>query len=436
MASVSCDKAGRRTVQFVGSDGKRRTIRLGQVSKKAAETVRGHVEQLSSVKIIPETVIPDKTARWVRDLEPALANKLVKVGLIQRRKVATLQAFITQYIASRVDVKPATREIWGQGEHGLVDFFGAAKPVKDITPGAAEQYKLHLIGKKLASMTVRKRLQFAKTVFGSMVKHRLIDSNPFAEVSIQATMDPDRQRFISLADTRRLLEVCPDWTWRTIVALSRYGGLRCPSEVLSLRLQDIDWEAGKMRVTSPKTEHHPGKGSRMVPIFPELLPILREAFEAAAEGAVYAVERYREASMGANGWRNCNLRTQFERIIERAGLTPWPRLFHNLRASRETELAERFPLHVVTAWMGNTPEIAQKHYLQVTAEHFERAVADCALQNPVQSVAVSACNGPHETSEKPGKYAIHGVPGWVGTDGEGFEPPVDSRPQQFSRLPP
>ena len=126
------------------------------------------------------------------------------------------------------------------------------------------------------------------------------------------------------------------------MALSRYGGLRCPSEVLSLRWQDIDWEYGKMRVTSPKTEHHPGKASRMVPLFPELRPYLEEAFDAAPEGTIYVVERYRAASMGPSGWRNCNLRTQFERIIAKAGLEPWPRLFHNMRASRETELAEQF----------------------------------------------------------------------------------------------
>ena len=30
----------------------------------------------------------------------------------------------------------------------------------------------------------------------------------------------------------------------------------------------------------------------------------------------------------------------------------WPRLFHNLRSSCETELMERFPVHVVARWMG------------------------------------------------------------------------------------
>ena len=38
-----------------------------------------------------------------------------------------------------------------------------------------------------------------------------------------------------------------------------------------------------------------------------------------------------------------NLRSQMGRIIRCVGLEPWPKLFQNLRATRETELAESFP---------------------------------------------------------------------------------------------
>lgn len=90
-------------------------------------------------------------------------------------------------------------------------------------------------------------------------------------------------------------------------------------------------------------------------IFPELRPYLEDADKLAPPGTVYVVEKYRAASMGPKGWRNCNLRTQFERIIRKAGLESWPRLFHNLRASRETELAEQFPIQVVAVWLETRP---------------------------------------------------------------------------------
>ena len=108
-----------------------------------------------------------------------------------------------------------------------------------------------------------------------------------------------------------------------------------------------------MLVTSPKSEHFDGGDSRTVPIFPELLPYLREAYEEAEDGAVHAIVRYRDAKQ--------NLRTQLKRIMRRAGVKPWPRLFHNLRSTRQTELEERFPSHVVCAWLCNSQRVAKKH---------------------------------------------------------------------------
>ena len=77
------------------------------------------------------------------------------------------------------------------------------------------------------------------------------------------------------------------------------------------------------------------------------------------------ITRYRHATQ--------NLRTTFLKIIKRAGLAPWPKLIQNLRSTRETELAEEFPLQAVTQWMGNSELIAARHYLQVTSEHFRKA---------------------------------------------------------------
>ncbi|UCD53668.1 MAG: tyrosine-type recombinase/integrase [Phycisphaerales bacterium] len=166
--------------------------------------------------------------------------------------------------------------------------------------------------------------------------------------------------------TGQILAACPDAEWRLLVCLARYGGLRTPSESLRLRWQDIDWERSRFTATSPKTEHHSGHESRIVPLFPELIEPLQECFAAAPEGAEYCITRYR--------LNNLNLRTHFKRIIKRAGLQPWPRLWQNLRSSRQSELCEQFPEFVVCAWIGNSRAVAREHYLQILPEHFERAV--------------------------------------------------------------
>jgi len=181
-----------------------------------------------------------------------------------------------------------------------------------------------------------------------------------------------------------------------IFALSRYGGLRCPSEHLALTWQDVDWERGRMLVRSPKTAHHEGHESRLVPSFPELLPYLREVFERAESGTQYVITRYRQA--------NCNLRTQLQRIIAKAGLKAWPKLFQNLRSTRQTELTERWPEHVVCAWIGNSKAVAREHYLQVTDEHFEQAAGISnangkAAQNAAQQMHAEPCVASHPVGE-------------------------------------
>ena len=110
--------------------------------------------------------------------------------------------------------------------------------------------------------------------------------------------------------------------------------------------------------------------------------ILSESLSSDAKPASdYVITRYRD--------RTSNLRTQLTRIIERAGLTAWPKLWHNLRATRETELAEKFPMHVVCEWIGHSQAVAAKHYLQTTNEHFELAATPPtgALQKALHTAA-------------------------------------------------
>ena len=148
-----------------------------------------------------------------------------------------------------------------------------------------------------------------------------------------------------------------------------------PIETLSLRWEDIDWEMNRMSIPEPKVEHHEGRGIRSCPIFPELRPILDEAFEIFGDKSEYVVAapQYRAAANAAMGWKNSNLRTEMTRLLRRAGVSGWPRLFHSMRASRQTELQREFPLHVVCSWLGNSPRIAQQSYLLVTEDDFVKA---------------------------------------------------------------
>jgi len=392
------------------------------------------VEQLLEAQTLNRPMAGD-LAHWVADLESKLAAKLARVGLIpkpEEKPEATLGAFLKAYLDGRGDLKPATKIVRGQVIRDLNNYFGESRDVRTISPGDADDFKQSLIKRGLAPTTIHKRLQSARSFFHAMRRRRLIDENPFDGVKAAATGIQDRQRFVTRDEIARVLDACPNHHWRTIVALSRFGGLRCPSEVLSLRWQDVDWDAGRIVVQSPKTEHHAGKARRTIPMFPELRPILAEAFDRAPDGAVYVVdESFRKGALGEAGWLNANLRTTFEKIVRRAGLETWPRLFHNLRASRETELVETYPVQVVTSWLGNTPSVAMRHYLMTTDEHFEAAIRgeEKAAQNPAQQAHAGSggdsqpSKAAHEKTPVEQGFAVsRDLPRTYEMAGTGFEP--------------
>jgi integrase len=113
-----------------------------------------------------------------------------------------------------------------------------------------------------------------------------------------------------------------------------------PEETLSLRWEDLDCEMNRMSIPEPKFEHHEGRGVRSCLIFPELRPILDEAFEifGPKSEVVVAAPQYRAVANPAIGWKNSNLRSEMTRLLRRAGVSGWPRLFHSMRARGQTEL--------------------------------------------------------------------------------------------------
>jgi integrase len=401
MASISTNEKNKyRSIQFTAIDGKRKTIRLGKVNQKTADSIKVKVEALVAAGLT-RVSIDDELAKWLREIPDALARKFAAVGLASKREcdLQALGDFLASYISGRSDVKPNTRRNLEAAKVRLTEFFGEKKSLRDISPADADAFLVSLRG-QYANGTAGRTVKRAKQFFRTAVRKKIIRENPFEDVKPPSQANPSRSFFITPEMTRKVIEACPDVEWRLIFALSRYGGLRCPSEHFGVKWSDVDWERDRLLVHAPKTEHHEDRGERWIPLFPELRVILEEAFDQAEEGAVYVINRYRDPKQ--------NLRTQLLRIIRRAGLTPWPKLFHNLRASRETELAETYPLHVVCSWIGNTEMIAAKHYLQVTEDHFKQGAAKSAasaLQKAVQQAA--ACSGTEsqekqKSPEKPG----------------------------------
>ena len=357
-----------------GLHGKRVTIYTGKMGPREAERLRDKVKELARIKErngrIEES---ENILKWVSTIiGTKLHTKLVNVGLLETVKDTQLGSFCEAYIASRTDIKQQTRINLLSSKRMLVEHFGADKDLRAITPAHVSEFKAALMT-RYANATTGRTLRRGRQFFAHAVDAGIINRNPFDKLKIPNQTNPSRLFFVDRETCQKVLETCPNLQWRLIFSLARFGGLRVPSELISLQWNDVLWSQKKIKVPSPKTEHIEGKDHRWVPLFPEIIEPLRQAFDIAKDGEQFIFPRTITGAV--------NLRKGLTSIIKKAGLSPWPKLFQNLRASREAELCQDHPLHVVAAWIGNTPTVAMGHYLQVIDSDWEKATTTTEKSN-------------------------------------------------------
>ncbi len=419
-AHITREKNGHKTIQFTGVDGKRRSVRLGKMPQRSAETVKRRVESLIAARISGHAV-DDETARWIAKLDQPLADKLAKAQLISSRTQATLGGFISSYISQHgPTVKPGTLTTWLQCERLLLEHFTPSTPLRSITEGHAIEWRNYLLtrdhsrikrARKLSESTIRKRCACARQFFEHALRLGLIQQNPFKSKRIPTSLPkPKQKRYIEAELANKILDQLPNWQWRLLFALARWGGLRVPSEPQRLTWNDVDSCSMRLTVHSPKTEHHVGHEKRVIPIFPELVQPLQEAWDAAAKGQSLVLPMLNDVTGAA-------LRKPLMAAIAAAGGETWEKLWVSLRATRDTELRQHHPVHVVEAWMGHEDRVSKRHYAQVTSEHFDAAIGgnemsdadpgagalqkavQLALQNGVQHVHAHAGTASQQSSE-------------------------------------
>lgn len=389
MASVIKDPGGGKRVQWCVGNGQRRTLRLGTVSVRQAEAVRVRIEQVLASR--STGVLDAEASRWLDSIDDAMHTKLARLGLVRPREHTnpSLGTLLDAFFET-LSVKAGTRRTYLQTRDALESYFGSARQLSTVTPLECDRWRQGMRDRGLATATIAKRVKTARQIFKQGCRWKMLSDNPLADVKAGSCANRARMHFVTLDDARRVLDACPDVQWRLIVALSRFGGLRCPSEVMPLTWADIDFEHEVIHVRSCKTEAYQGKDRRVVPMFPELKAALQEVFDHAEPGNEHVIARHRLPSG--------NLRTQIHRIIQRAGLKAWPKPFHNMRSSRQTELAATFPVQTVCAWLGNSAAIAMNHYLQVLPEHFEAASRWTTPSSPAALAAHAPSSPPVATT--------------------------------------
>jgi integrase len=377
MASLSSTKRNGKTCfqVWIGAEPNRRNIWLGTISKTRANEIVSYVVQLESATDT-NTQLGHGAKEWIRGLDDRFHAKLVKVGLTKPRASDTVKAFFAERLKS-LTCAARTRDIYQRAHNKFFEFMGDDRNLRDVTPKMAHDfYHVHLLESGIADSYRCKIAKVIREFFDKALTFELIDRNPFAGFEIACDVDRSRHVYIDRPDILDMIHKAVDSRWRCLFGFAGLCGLRSRSELAAIRWEDIHWDDNTFTVPKVKTK------ARTVPIFGDFRPLL-EAYHRQVIGP--------DMQTIATGriFPHCPSQTQLARklnqTIAKAGMQPWPRPYMNLRSSCETYLIRQgFDLTTVTTWLGNSPRIAQQHYLQVTPGDIAKAAGIEKFSNSFQ----------------------------------------------------
>ena len=353
-------------------NGKRKTIPLGvKYTERTATELLGIVETLVRYNDNGIAVLDRRTQSWIETATPELREKLAKAGLIELPPSHTVKELWDSFLNHKArelkagKIKEATMILYGFARNRFFMFFKENELIENLTKDKMQHWKDHLLD-NMAEATAARYIKDTKACFNWGVSESWIEKSPLDGVGKGSFINRENDHIVSMSEYRRFLDACPAQEWRVIIALVRIGALRCPSEVLQLRWEDVNWEYDRFFVHSPKTDRHKGKEGRWVPIFPELKEELEALFfNPNSDGQKFVINRYRDTSQ--------NLRTTFGKIVLRAGLDMFPRPFDNMRMTRSNEIYRKWGAFKESEWVGHSRRVREDHYLSMTDADFQEA---------------------------------------------------------------
>jgi integrase len=383
-------------------DGRICRVSVGSTLPQKVKTKLLHLIDRLEAHNASGTVLDADLMEELHGLDDGLQKKLVASGLLSGDSAPSLKDFLDGYISQRTGLSDLT--IWKMRNSAklFVQFFGDVTLTR-ISAGDVEDYLEYRKSLGRSAATCGAEIKHGKQFFAYAMKKKFVSENPFQDFKVGAQADMKRNRILDGTMLEKIIDAAPTLEWKALIAICRWTGCR-RGEVLALKWADILWDENKIRMPSPKTAHM-GKPTRLIPLFPELYPVLAEWFEASSDGAEYVISSLVNGT-NRSGPRVRNIGKSFSHIIRNAGFDPWPKPLQNLRSTRENELERQFPSHVVQAWIGHNRKTAETHYLRVSDDDFDQAVT--GWSNSGQQGPADPRSDPSEKRRRIEKGTIQG----------------------------
>jgi integrase len=366
MGSV-CNRGGKYEIQFRDHADRPRTIRLGGVSRADANDFERNLDRLVRERAMgyrPSRV----TAAWLEGLGSRATKKLHQFGLIDLHNSEVTVGELIEAHRKSLAVEESTERNIKNATDNIAEFFRSGTLISRVTVGDARTFRGWLAKEgsakatSLASTTVSRRMRRARALFKFAVDSGWIQHNPFDGLPRGNEVNRERDFFVTRELATKVMGKIADLEFRGVFVLARFAGLRIPSEIHGLTWQDVNWEAGTLRVVSRKNRRHASTNVRFVPLSQEARAALDALWEDASPGDTLIFPQHQ-----VTGTR---LRTKLRRACERSDIPLWPRAWKNCRSSFETELFRtgEHDLADIARWLGHSITTATHHYLQIAKD--------------------------------------------------------------------